>query len=175
MARREKPVFLNDPQWYKDAVIYQVHVKSFYDANNDGIGDFAGLIEKLDYIADLGVNTLWLLPFYPSPRRDDGYDIAQYRGVHSDYGSLADARRFIAEAHRRGLRVITELVINHTSDQHPWFIRARHAKKGSRARDYYVWSDSDEKYQGTRIIFIDTEQSNWTWDPVAQQYYWHRF
>lgn len=119
MARREKPVFLNDPQWYKDAVIYQVHVKSFYDANNDGIGDFAGLIEKLDYIADLGVNTLWLLPFYPSPRRDDGYDIAQYRGVHSDYGSLADARRFIAEAHRRGLRVITELVINHTSDQHP--------------------------------------------------------
>lgn len=113
MARREKPVFLNDPQWYKDAVIYQVHVKSFYDANNDGIGDFAGLIEKLDYIADLGVNTLWLLPFYPSPRRDDGYDIAQYRGVHSDYGSLADARRFIAEAHRRGLRVITELVINH--------------------------------------------------------------
>lgn len=175
MARREKPVFLNDPQWYKDAVIYQVHVKSFYDANNDGIGDFAGLIEKLDYIADLGVNTLWLLPFYPSPRRDDGYDIAQYRGVHSDYGSLGDARRFIAEAHRRGLRVITELVINHTSDQHPWFIRARHAKKGSRARDYYVWSDSDEKYQGTRIIFIDTEQSNWTWDPVAQQYYWHRF
>ena len=176
MAKARKPAaFIKDPLWYKDAVIYQVHVKSFYDANNDGIGDFAGLIEKLDYIADLGVNTLWLLPFYPSPRRDDGYDIAQYRGVHSDYGSLADARRFIAEAHRRGLRVITELVINHTSDQHPWFIRARHAKKGSRARDYYVWSDSDEKYQGTRIIFIDTEQSNWTWDPVAQQYYWHRF
>lgn len=167
--------FLNDPQWYKDAVIYQVHVKSFFDANNDGIGDFPGLIEKLDYIADLGVNTLWLLPFYPSPRRDDGYDIAMYRGVHPDYGKLADVRRFIAEAHRRGLRVITELVINHTSDQHPWFQRARRAKRGSKARSYYVWSDSDDKYAGTRIIFLDTEKSNWTWDPVAGQYFWHRF
>ncbi|WP_276486570.1 maltose alpha-D-glucosyltransferase [Ectopseudomonas mendocina] len=176
MAKRSAgKTFLNDPQWYKDAVIYQVHVKSFFDANNDGIGDFQGLIDKLDYIAALGVNTLWLLPFYPSPRRDDGYDIAKYNDVHPDYGSLSDARRFIAEAHRRGLRVITELVINHTSDQHPWFQRARRAKKGSKARDYYVWSDSDEKYAGTRIIFIDSEKSNWTWDAVAGQHFWHRF
>ncbi|MGG2399908.1 maltose alpha-D-glucosyltransferase [Pseudomonas sp. SH1-B] len=176
MAKRVTgKTFLNDPQWYKDAVIYQVHVKSFFDANNDGIGDFQGLIDKLDYIAELGVNTLWLLPFYPSPRRDDGYDIAMYRGVHPDYGSLADARRFIAAAHRRGLRVITELVINHTSDQHPWFQRARRAKKGSKARNYYVWSDRDDKYAGTRIIFIDSEKSNWTWDAVAGQYFWHRF
>ncbi|GGC86736.1 maltose alpha-D-glucosyltransferase [Halopseudomonas salina] len=170
-----KVTFLNDPSWYKDAVIYQVHVKSFFDSNNDGIGDFAGLIQKLDYIADLGVNTIWLLPFYPSPRRDDGYDIAAYRGVHPDYGTMSDARKFIAEAHKRGLRVITELVINHTSDQHPWFQKARHAPKGSKARDFYVWSDTDQKYDGTRIIFLDTEKSNWTWDPVAGQYFWHRF
>ena len=177
MARKAKTrgTFLNDPQWYKDAIIYQVHVKSFFDANNDGIGDFAGLIDKLDYIADLGVNTLWLLPFYPSPRRDDGYDIAEYRGVHPDYGTMADARRFISEAHKRGLRVITELVINHTSDQHPWFKRARAAKPGSKARDFYVWSDDDGKYDGTRIIFLDTEKSNWSWDAEAGQYYWHRF
>lgn len=176
MAKRAKPAaFLNDPLWYKDAIIYQVHVKSFYDSDNDGIGDFPGLIQKLDYIADLGVNTIWLLPFYPSPRRDDGYDIAEYRAVHPDYGTMADARRFIAEAHRRGLRVITELVINHTSDQHPWFQRARSAKKGSKARDYYVWSDSNLKYAGTRIIFLDSETSNWTWDPIAGQYFWHRF
>ncbi|WP_263139814.1 maltose alpha-D-glucosyltransferase [Pseudomonas sp. RIT-PI-AD] len=174
--RTRKPAaFIEDPLWYKDAVIYQVHVKSFYDSNNDGIGDFPGLIEKLDYIAELGVNTIWLLPFYPSPRRDDGYDIAEYRGIHPDYGDMADARRFIAEAHARGIRVICELVINHTSDQHPWFQRARKAKKGSKARDYYVWSDSDQKYDGTRIIFLDTEKSNWTWDPVAGQYFWHRF
>ncbi len=176
MAKARKPAaFIKDPLWYKDAVVYQVHLKSFFDSNNDGVGDFAGLIEKLDYIADLGVNTIWLLPFYPSPRRDDGYDIAEYRGVHPDYGDMADARRFIAEAHKRGLRVITELVINHTSDQHPWFQRARKAKKGSAARNFYVWSDTDDKYPGTRIIFLDTEKSNWTWDPVAQQYYWHRF
>ena len=176
MAKKSRPAaFLDDPYWYKDAVIYQVHVKSYFDSNNDGIGDFPGLIEKLDYIADLGVNTIWVLPFYPSPRRDDGYDIAEYRGVHPDYGSMADAKRFIAEAHQRGLRVITELVINHTSDQHPWFKRAREAKKGSKARDYYVWSDSNQKYLGTRIIFLDTENSNWTWDPVAGQYFWHRF
>ncbi|MHA6493117.1 maltose alpha-D-glucosyltransferase [Pseudomonas borbori] len=176
MAKKNRPAaFLNDPYWYKDAVIYQVHVKSYFDSNNDGIGDFAGLIDKLDYIADLGVNTIWLLPFYPSPRRDDGYDIAEYRDVHSDYGGMADAKRFISEAHRRGLRVITELVINHTSDQHPWFQRAREAKKGSKARDFYVWSDTDQKYQDTRIIFLDTEKSNWTWDPVAGQYFWHRF
>lgn len=176
MARKPRSAaFINDPLWYKDAVIYQVHVKSYFDSNNDGIGDFPGLIAKLDYIADLGVNTIWLLPFYPSPRRDDGYDIAEYRGVHSDYGTMADARRFIAEAHKRGLRVITELVINHTSDQHPWFQRARKAKPGSKARDFYVWSDTDDKYDGTRIIFLDTEKSNWTWDPVAGQYFWHRF
>ncbi|WP_325917967.1 maltose alpha-D-glucosyltransferase [Pseudomonas frederiksbergensis] len=176
MAKKPRSAtFINDPLWYKDAVIYQVHVKSYFDSNNDGIGDFPGLIDKLDYIADLGVNTIWLLPFYPSPRRDDGYDIAEYRGVSPDYGTMADARRFIAEAHKRNLRVITELVINHTSDQHPWFQRARKAKKGSKARDFYVWSDDDHKYDGTRIIFLDTEKSNWTWDPVAGQYFWHRF
>ena len=167
--------FTQDPLWYKDAVIYQLHVKSFFDSNNDGIGDFAGLTQKLDYIKELGVNTVWLLPFYPSPRRDDGYDIAAYKGVHLDYGTLADVRRFIAAAHRRGLRVITELVINHTSDQHPWFQRARGARPGSKARNFYVWSDNDARYTGTRVIFCDTEKSNWTWDPVANAYYWHRF
>lgn len=175
MAKRKTRPFLDDLLWYKDAIIYQLHVKSFFDANNDGIGDFRGLMEKLDYIADLGVNTLWLLPFYPSPRRDDGYDIAMYKGVHPDYGTLADVRRFIEAAHQRGLRVITELVINHTSDQHAWFQRARHAKKGSQARNWYVWSDDDSRYAGTRIIFTDSEKSNWTWDPVAEQYFWHRF
>lgn len=164
-----------DPLWYKDAVIYQLHVKSFFDANNDGIGDFKGLMSKLDYLADLGVNTLWLLPFYPSPRRDDGYDIAEYRDVSPDYGTMDDARDFIAAAHERGMRVITELVINHTSDQHPWFQRARNAPKGSPERDWYVWSDDDKIYSGTRIIFLDTEKSNWTWDEVAGQYFWHRF
>nr|WP_233271834.1 maltose alpha-D-glucosyltransferase [Paraburkholderia acidiphila] len=165
----------DDPLWYKDAIIYQVHVKSFFDSNNDGVGDFPGLLAKLDYIAGLGVTAIWLLPFYPSPRRDDGYDIADYRNVHPDYGQLADVRRFIQEAHARGMRVITELVINHTSDQHPWFQRARRAKPGTNHRNYYVWSDTDQKYQGTRIIFIDTEPSNWTHDPVAGAYYWHRF
>ena len=164
-----------DHLWYKDAIIYQLHVKSFFDSNNDGIGDFPGLISKLDYIADLGVNTLWLLPFYPSPRLDDGYDISDYRSVHPEYGRMADVKRFIAAAHKRGLRVITELVINHTSDQHPWFQRARRAKPGSAARDFYVWSDTDHKYKDTRIIFVDTERSNWTWDPIANAYYWHRF
>jgi len=181
--RARKQTFVNglgeesrdDPLWYKDAVIYQVHIKSFFDSNNDGIGDFPGLTEKLDYIADLGVNTIWLLPFYPSPRRDDGYDIAEYRGVHPDYGDMGDARRFIAAAHARGMRVITELVINHTSDQHPWFQRARHAKPGSAARNYYVWSATNQAYEGTRVIFCDTEKSNWTWDPVANAYFWHRF
>jgi maltose alpha-D-glucosyltransferase / alpha-amylase len=161
--------------WYKDAIIYQLHVKSFFDANNDGIGDLPGLIAKLDYIADLGVNTIWLLPFYPSPRRDDGYDISRYRGVHPDYGTIADVRRFIAAAHARGMRVITELVVNHTSDQHPWFQRARQAKPGSMYRDFYVWSNDDHKYAGTRVIFVDTQRSNWTWDEVAGAYYWHRF
>ncbi|UYN97784.1 MAG: maltose alpha-D-glucosyltransferase [Enhydrobacter sp.] len=164
-----------DAAWYKDAIIYQLHVKSFFDSNGDGIGDFPGLISKLDYIADLGVNTLWLLPFYPSPRRDDGYDIADYRAIHPEYGTMADFRRFVAAAHRRGLRIVTELVINHTSDQHPWFQRARNAKPGSAARNFYVWSDTDRRYQDTRIIFLDTERSNWTWDATAQAYYWHRF
>ncbi|MEJ8796214.1 maltose alpha-D-glucosyltransferase [Trinickia caryophylli] len=173
--RAKRSPLADDPLWYKDAIIYQVHVKSFFDANNDGVGDFPGLIAKLDYIAELGVDTIWLLPFYPSPRRDDGYDIADYRGVHPDYGTLADVRRFIQGAHARGMRVVTELVINHTSDQHPWFQRARRAKPGSNHRNYYVWSDTDKKYEGTRIIFIDTEPSNWTHDPVAGAYYWHRF
>jgi maltose alpha-D-glucosyltransferase/alpha-amylase len=173
IVRREPP--LADPLWYKDAVIYQLHIKSFFDADNDGVGDFRGLHEKLDYIAELGVTAIWLLPFYPSPRRDDGYDIADYRGVHPEYGGLADVRRLIAAAHERGLRVITELVVNHTSDQHPWFQRARQARPGSSARNFYVWSDTDQKYLGTRIIFVDVEKSNWTWDPVAGAYFWHRF
>ena len=175
---RSRPVraaLSEDGLWYKDAIIYQLHVKSFFDANNDGIGDFPGLISKLDYIADLGVNTIWLLPFYPSPRLDDGYDIADYRGVHPDYGMLADARRFIAAAHARGMRVITELVVNHTSDQHPWFQRARRSKPGSVYRDFYVWSNDNHKYAGTRVIFVDTLRSNWTWDEEAGAYYWHRF
>src|SRR4051794_3225357 len=158
--RHKKSVLKPNPLWYKDAVIYQVHVKSFADSNGDGVGDFPGLIEKLDYIAELGVNCIWLLPFYPSPRRDDGYDISEYRDVHPEYGTLADVRRFIDEAHARGIRVITELVINHTSDQHPWFQRARRAKPGSNYRNYYVWSEDDKKYAGTRIIFCDTEKSN---------------
>jgi len=164
-----------DPLWYKDAVIYQLHVKSFFDSTNDGVGDFAGLIAKLDYLVELGVNTVWLLPFYPSPRRDDGYDIADYRDVHPEYGKLKDVRRFIAAAHDKGLRVITELVINHTSDQHPWFQKARRSPKGSNARNFYVWADDDKGYSETRIIFCDTETSNWAWDDVAKAYYWHRF
>jgi maltose alpha-D-glucosyltransferase/alpha-amylase len=164
-----------DPLWYRDAVIYQLHVKSFCDSNDDGIGDFKGLMQKLDYIAELGVDTIWLLPFYPSPRRDDGYDISDYRDIHPDYGVMADFKRFIAAAHDRGMRVVTELVINHTSDQHPWFQRARAAKPGSAARNFYVWSDTDQAYSGTRVIFCDTEKSNWTWDAVAGAYYWHRF
>ena len=173
--RRRAAEAESDPLWYKDAIIYQIHVKSFFDGNNDGIGDFAGLISRLDYISELGINTIWLLPFYPSPRLDDGYDIADYRGVHPDYGTLADVKRFIAAAHDRGIRVIAELVLNHTSDQHPWFQRARQAKAGSIYRDFYVWSNDDRKYSGTRIIFVDSERSNWTWDPVAGAYFWHRF
>jgi len=161
--------------WYKDAIIYELHVKAFYDSNGDGIGDFRGLIEKLDYLQDLGVTAIWLLPFFPSPFRDDGYDISDYRDIHPAYGNLADFKKLVREAHRRGMRLIIELVINHTSDQHPWFQRARRAKPGSVARNFYVWSDTDEKYKGTRIIFTDTEKSNWTWDPVASAFYWHRF
>src|SRR6201986_4673148 len=174
-SKRTAPLADTDLLWYKDAIIYQIHIKSFFDGDNDGIGDFTGLISRLDYIADLGVNTIWLLPFYPSPRLDDGYDIADYRGVHPDYGTLADVKRFIAAAHERGIRVIAELVVNHTSDQHPWFQRARLAKPGSMYRDFYVWSKDDRKYSGTRIIFVDSERSNWTWDDTAKAYYWHRF
>src|SRR4026209_998250 len=161
--------------WYKDAIIYQLHVKSFFDANNDGIGDFPGLLSKLDYIADLGVNVIWLLPFYPSPRRDDGSTIADYTAVHPEYGKLSDVKKLIAAAHERGIRVITELVINHTSDAHPWFQRARAAPQGSPERHFYVRSDSADHYRGTRIIFVDTETSNWTWDKKANAYFWHRF
>src|SRR3954468_18264755 len=165
----------NDKLWYKDAVIYQVHVKSYRDSNADGFGDFKGLIEKLDYIQSLGVNCIWLLPFYPSPLRDDGYDIAAYEEINPTYGTVHDFQSFMEAAHARDIRVITELVINHTSDQHPWFQRARQAPKGSPFRDWYVWSDDPNKYSDTRIIFTDTETSNWTWDPVAQQFFWHRF
>ncbi len=168
-------VTADDPLWYQDAVIYQLHVKAFCDSNGDGMGDFAGLAQKLDYVRDLGVNTIWLLPFYPSPLRDDGYDVADYTNVHPAYGTRADFRQFVRDAHRRGLRVITELVVNHTSDQHPWFQAARRAPRGSVKRDFYVWSDDPNKYAGTRIIFTDTEKSNWTWDDVAKAYYWHRF
>ncbi len=166
---------LDDPLWFKDAVIYELHVRAFQDGNHDGIGDFPGLLERLDYLQELGVTCLWLLPFFPSPLRDDGYDIADYTAVHPQYGNLDDFRRFLDAAHERGMRVMIELVINHTSDQHPWFQAARRAPPGSPERDFYVWSDTDSRYPGVRIIFTDTEQSNWTWDPVAGAYYWHRF
>ena len=162
-------------QWYKRAVIYQAHVRAFCDSDGNGIGDFPGLTQKLDYLVDLGITALWLLPFYPSPLRDDGYDIADYRNINPIYGTLADFKTLLREAHRRGLRVITELVINHTSDQHAWFQKSRRAKSGSRWRNYYVWSDTPEKYKEARIIFKDFELSNWTWDPVAKAYFWHRF
>ena len=165
----------SDPQWYKDAIIYELHVKAFFDSNNDGMGDFPGLIQKLDYLQGLGITCLWLLPFYPSPLRDDGYDIANYTQVNKLYGLRKDFKKFVKEAHERGIRVITELVINHTSDQHPWFQRSRSAPIGHPDRDLYVWTDDPTKYTGTRIIFTDSEPSNWTWDPVAKQYYWHRF
>jgi maltose alpha-D-glucosyltransferase/alpha-amylase len=164
-----------DELWFKDAIVYQLHVKAFYDSNGDGVGDFAGLTERLDYLRDLGITTLWLLPFYPSPGRDDGYDISDYGDINPTFGNMKDFRRFMQEAKRRDLKVITELVVNHTSDQHDWFKRAKRSPKDSSARDWYVWSDSDQKYQGTRIIFTDTEKSNWTWDAEAQAYYWHRF
>lgn len=174
MAMREKERGSN-PLWYKDAVIYQLHVKTFYDSDGDGIGDFTGLHQKLDYLQELGITALWLLPFYPSPLRDDGYDISDLKGVHPAYGTLGDFKAFLKAAHRRGLRVITELVINHTSDQHPWFQRARRAKPGSRWRDFYVWSNTSQRYEDARIIFQDFETSNWTWDSTAGAYYWHRF
>jgi maltose alpha-D-glucosyltransferase/alpha-amylase len=165
----------DDPLWYKDALVYELHVRAFQDSDGDGSGDFRGLLEKLPYLQDLGVNAIWLLPFYPSPGRDDGYDIADYTDVNPMYGTLADAHAFVREAHQRGIRVINELVCNHTSDQHPWFQRARRARPGSAARDFYVWSETNQKYQDARIIFKDFETSNWTWDHVAGAYYWHRF
>jgi maltose alpha-D-glucosyltransferase / alpha-amylase len=163
-----------DNLWYKDAVIYQLHVRTFCDSNGDGIGDFVGLTQRLDYLQELGTNTIWLLPFYPSPLRDDGYDIADYTTVHPSYGTLDDFKAFLTAAHNRDLRVVIEMVMNHTSDQHPWFQEARSSQDNPK-RDWYVWSDSDAKYQGVRIIFIDTELSNWSWDPVSKSYYWHRF
>jgi maltose alpha-D-glucosyltransferase / alpha-amylase len=160
--------------WYKDAVIYQLHVRTFCDSNGDGIGDFRGLTGKLDYLQDLGINAIWLLPFFPSPLRDDGYDIADYTSVHPAYGTLQDFKDFLAAAHHRRIRVITEMVVNHTSDQHPWFQEARSSRENAK-RDWYVWSDTDSSYQGVRIIFVDTEMSNWAWDPISKSYYWHRF
>src|SRR5262249_600803 len=174
--RRARVVTLHDdPLWYKDAILYEVHVRAFYDSDSDGVGDFRGLTPKLDYLQDLGVTAIWVLPFYPSPLRDDGYDIADYYNVHEDYGALRDVKQLVRQAHRRGLRVITELVCNHTSDQHPWFQRARRARPGSSARNFYVWSDTPARYREARIIFKDFETSNWSWDPVASAHYWHRF
>ncbi|MDD2998563.1 MAG: maltose alpha-D-glucosyltransferase, partial [Candidatus Riflebacteria bacterium] len=173
--RSDKRILGGDPLWFKNAIIYEVHVKAYYDSNGDGIGDFPGLTQKLDYIQNLGVNTIWLLPFFSSPLRDDGYDIANYLDIHPTYGTLADFRRFLREAHSRNIRVIIELVVNHTSDAHPWFQAARRAPKGSNRRNFYVWNDDDDKYKDARIIFTDSETSNWSWDPVAKSYYWHRF
>ena len=164
----------DDPLWYRDAIIYQLHVKAFNDSSGDGIGDFIGLTRRLDYIASLGVTAVWLLPFYPSPLRDDGYDIADYTNIHADYGTRRDFRTFVREAHKRGLRVITELVVNHTSDQHPWFVESRSSRSNPR-RDWYVWSETDKRYPDARVIFTDTETSNWAWDHATQAYYWHRF
>ena len=165
----------DDPLWYKDALIYELHVRAFNDSDADGSGDFRGLIEKLPYLQDLGINAVWLLPFYPSPLRDDGYDIADYTDVNPMYGTIGDVSHLVREAHRRGIRIVTELVCNHTSDQHPWFQRARHSKPGSAYRNFYVWSETNQRYQDARIIFKDTETSNWTWDHLANAYFWHRF
>ena len=165
---------LEDGLWYKDAIVYQVHVRTFYDSNGDGIGDFQGLEQKLDYLQELGINAIWLMPFFPSPLRDDGYDIAEYYSVHSSYGRLDDFREFLKAAHDRGIRVIIEMVLNHTSEQHPWFQESRSSQDNPR-RDWYVWSDTDTRYKGARIIFLDTEMSNWAWDPISKSYYWHRF
>jgi maltose alpha-D-glucosyltransferase / alpha-amylase len=163
-----------DTLWYKNAVIYQVHVRAFYDSNGDGIGDFAGLAQKLDYLQELGVDAIWLMPFFPSPLRDDGYDISDYTSVHPNYGTLEDFKKFLEAAHERQIKVIIEMVLNHTSDQHPWFQESRSSRENPR-RDWYVWSDTDTRYKGARIIFLDTELSNWAWDPVSKSYYWHRF
>jgi maltose alpha-D-glucosyltransferase/alpha-amylase len=160
--------------WYKDAIIYQIHVRTFSDSNGDGIGDFQGLAQRLDYVQELGVTAIWLMPFSPSPLRDDGYDISDYKSVHPSYGTLEDFKTFLSGAHDRGIRVIIEMVANHTSDQHPWFLESR-ASQDNPKRDWYVWSDTDTRYGGTRIIFVDTEMSNWAWDPISKSYYWHRF
>ena len=165
----------DDPLWFKDVIIYQLHIKSFFDSNDDGFGDFPGLLQKLDYLEDLGVNCIWLLPFYPSPLKDDGYDIADYEGINAVYGNIKDFRTFVKEAHKRNIRVVTELIINHTSDQHPWFQAARQALPGSNKRNFYVWSDTDQLYKDARIIFLDYEKSNWTWDSEANAFFWHRF
>lgn len=178
MARRRSAQLrtrADDLRWYQDAVIYQLHVKTFHDGNGDGIGDFEGLIQKLDYVRRLGATCLWLLPFYESPLLDDGYDVSHYERIHPAYGTLTSVRRFVKAAHARGLRIITELVVNHTSAQHPWFQASRHAPAGSAKRDFYVWSNDDTKFADARIIFGDSESSNWTWDAVAGAYYWHRF
>ena len=165
----------SDPLWYKDAIIYELHVRAFADSNNDGIGDLPGLLSRLEYLKDLGITCIWLLPFFPSPLRDDGYDISNYTDVHPAYGTLGDFKAFLDAAHLHGLQVMIELVVNHTSDQHPWFKTARQAPPGSAERNMYVWSDSDQRYKDARIIFTDTEKSNWTWDDTAKAYYWHRF
>ncbi|HEY6180101.1 MAG TPA: maltose alpha-D-glucosyltransferase, partial [Kofleriaceae bacterium] len=165
----------DDPLWFKDAIIYEIHVRAFQDSTNDGIGDINGVISRLDYLCDLGITAIWLLPFYPSPLKDGGYDIADYTDVHPHYGTRDDLARLLQEAHRRGIRVITELVLNHTSADHPWFQAARRAPAGSKEREFYVWSDTPARYEDTRIIFKDYETSNWSWDPVAKAYYWHRF
>ena len=164
----------DDKLWYKDAVIYQLHVRTFCDSDGNGVGDFRGLTNKLDYLQELGINAIWLLPFYPSPLRDDGYDIADYTSVNPTYGTIEDFKTFLNAAHSRKIRVITELVVNHTSDQHPWFQEARSSRDNPK-RDWYVWSDTDDRYKGVRIIFLDTEMSNWSWDPISKSYYWHRF
>ncbi|MBX2893911.1 MAG: maltose alpha-D-glucosyltransferase [Cyclobacteriaceae bacterium] len=165
----------SDALWFKDAVIYEVSVRAFNDSNADGIGDFPGLIQRLDYLEDLGINTIWLLPFFPSPLKDDGYDVTEYCDIHPDYGTLSDFKLFLKEAHRRNIRVITELVLNHTSDQHPWFQKSRKARSGSRYKDYYVWSDNADRYKDARIMFTEEESSNWSWDNEAKMYYWHRY
>ncbi|MFH0966395.1 MAG: alpha-amylase family glycosyl hydrolase, partial [Methanobacteriota archaeon] len=161
--------------WYKDAIIYEVHVRAFFDSNSDGIGDFKGLTKKLDYLADLGITAIWILPFYPSPLKDDGYDVSDYFNIHPSYGTLSDFQKFLLQAHKRDIRIIIELALNHTSDKHPWFQQARTAEPDSDARNFYVWSHKPDRYRDARIIFSDFESSNWSWDSVAQAYYWHRF
>src|SRR5262245_969492 len=165
----------HDADWYRDAVFYEVSVKAFFDSNHDGLGDLPGLTRKLDYLQELGITCVWLLPFYPSPWRDDGYDVADYRGVHPAYGTVRDVQEFLDEAHRRGLRVVAEVVANHTSDQHPWFQAARAAPPGSPLRDFYLWSDTPARFREASVLYADAKRANWTWDPVARAYYWHRF